>query len=63
MTPDSLDNDTDAQQLAASYGYDVRALAYQRDRRAFGSFTTTVAGAPSEFQRYSRAWQIAVRRR
>lgn len=52
----------DADRLAAAYGYDAADLYFQYERRTAGSFTTTLDGAPSERDRYFRAWKTAVAR-
>ena len=56
------DLQTDAEQLAASYGYNVDALLFQFNRRMAGSFTTTIDGSPEQRERYRLAFQIAVSR-
>lgn len=55
--------EADAEQLAASYNYDVDALYFQYQRRSFGSVTTTPEGSPEQRDRYLRAWKLAVARR
>jgi hypothetical protein len=62
MATASADQQRDAEQLAAAYDYDVGALRFQFNRRSFGSFTTTIAGFPSERDRYFAAWQFAFER-
>lgn len=52
----------DAEQLAEAYDFDVSRLAFEYDRRSFGSFTTTVAGSPAQRDRYFRALQFAMKR-
>lgn len=54
--------DPDAEALAASYGYDADALLYECNRRAFGSFTTTLDGSSEQRDRFQRAWLIALSR-
>jgi hypothetical protein len=56
------DVQADAEQLAASYGFNAEALRFQYQRRSFGSFTTTIDGSPEQCARYFRAWQIAFAR-
>lgn len=56
-------DNADAEQLAASYDYDVEALQFQWERRQFGSFSTTLDGNEQQRDRYKRAFVIAVARR
>lgn len=53
---------SDAEQLAAFYGYDIGRLKYEWDRRSFGSCTLTLDGSHEQRDRYRQAWQFAVAR-
>lgn len=50
------------EQTAAYYNYDADRLYFEYNRRAAGSFTTTLDGSREERDRYWSAWKIANKR-
>jgi hypothetical protein len=50
--------EAEARRIAAFYNYDIEVLTFEKDRYAFGSFTTTY-GAADRFRLLNRAWSIA----
>jgi len=51
------------EKIAADYSYDVERLAFEVQRRAFGSFTTTIDGSPERSALFERARKFAAERR
>jgi hypothetical protein len=54
--------ETRARELAAEYEYDIPRLEFQHRRRAFGSFTLILTGAPEIRDLFARALAISRQR-